>query len=545
MTSLEKTEIIAFFSSENFFRRKTVESKKELFNSLADTFSKEFQQPLDDALFDFLINYDNEQKERRKQRQKALELKKQSLPIASGLDSLQDHIKTLPRGKYVLTSAQNNTHVNKTALNCLVTFCQHNDAKLLCARLTYNKNGFCQPDINNDSELWYDSAIKPYLVQGHIDLQGAHFLADANIIPTAKKPCSGFDSATGAGIHCILPHTTIGLSVVAALKNSKTKILASTGTITKANYIMRKAGSTAMLNHCIGGLFIDTTDPDNIVIRHLQLMPGYDYIYDLTFRYSENKAEEASNHVAALQPGDIHAEKMLPENLKNISYLLELLKPEFLVLHDLLDFSSRNHHNVKDCTFIHKQTIDKQTVHGDLLSMTGIIDYFSSLCKEIVVIESNHDLALNTWLKNEDFKKDPINAVIYLKCMLAIYEYQENNPNAVNSLNMLEYAYKEICNGKNDNVIFNRVDDSFILAGVEMGSHGHNGINGSKGSPDQFRKLGVPMNTGHTHSPSIHGKVYTAGVSASLEMGYNIGASSWMIAHIVTYNNGQRQIIFS
>ena len=543
--TLNKTEIVAFFSSENFFRRKTAESKKELFDSLTDNFLQEFQQPLDDTIFDFLISYDTEQKEQRKQRQKALELKKQSLPIAAGLDSLQDHIKTLPKGRYVLTSAQNNTHVNKTALNCLITFCQQNNAKLLCARLTYNKNGFCQPDVNNDSELWYDSAIKPYLVQGHIDLQGAHFLADANIIPTAKKPCSGFDSATDAGIHCILPHTTISLSVVAALKNSKTKILASTGTITKANYIMRKAGSTAMLNHCIGGLFIDTTNPNNIVIRHLQLMPNYDYIYDLTFRYSENKAEEVKNHVAALQPGDIHAEKMRSENLKSISNLLEVLKPEFLVLHDLLDFSSRNHHNVKDCTFIHKQTVNKQTVYGDLLSMTRIIDYFLTQCKDIVIIESNHDLALNTWLKNEDFKKDPINAVVYLQCMLAIYKYQEEKPNTENSLNMLEYAYKEICQGKGKNVIFNRVDESFIVAGVEMGSHGHNGINGSKGSPDQFRKLGIAMNTGHTHSPSIHGKVYTAGVSASLEMGYNVGASSWMIAHIVTYNNGQRQIIFS
>ena len=251
------------------------------------------------------------------------------------------------------------------------------------------------------------------------------------------------------------------------------------------------------------------------------------------------------NHVAALQPGDIHAEKMLLKNLKGISDLLELLKPDFLILHDLLDFSSRNHHNVKDCTFIHKQTVNMQTVHGDLLSMTEVIDYFVTRCKNIVVIESNHDLALNTWLKNEDFKKDPINAVVYLQCMLAIYKYHEENPGAENSLNMLEYAYKEICRGKGENVIFNRVDESFILAGVEMGSHGHNGINGSKGSPEQFRKLGIAMNTGHTHSPSIQGKVYTAGVSASLELGYNVGASSWMIAHIVTYNNGQRQIIFS
>ena len=61
-TPLNKTEIVAFFSAENFFRRKTTESKKELFDSLAGTFLQEFQQPLDDTIFDFLISYDIEQK---------------------------------------------------------------------------------------------------------------------------------------------------------------------------------------------------------------------------------------------------------------------------------------------------------------------------------------------------------------------------------------------------------------------------------------------------------------------------------------------------
>ena len=84
-----------------------------------------------------------------------------------------------------------------------------------------------------------------------------------------------------------------------------------------------------------------------------------------------------------------------------------------------------------------------------------------------------------------------------------------------------------------------------MIAGVQMGSHGHNGANGSKGSPKQFSALGVPINTGHTHSPSIYGSCYTAGVRASLDMGYNVGASSWAVADTITYANGQRQILFA
>jgi len=554
----KKTEIIAFFSSEGFFRLRTEENKKKRFEELKEAYEKEFDEPLKPELFDYLIQYDAEQKQRRKDQQKQKELKKASLPIASGLNNISDHIKTLPAGKYVLSCAQNNTHVHEIVLKCLINFCQHNNAKLLIARITYNKNGFCQPDINNDNELWYDPKVKPYLVSGHIDLQGLHFLADSNVIPTARNPLSGFDAATQAGIHAVIPHTKIALSVVAALKNSPTKTLASTGTVTKSNYIMRKVGAVATLEHCLGGLFIDTTDKKNIIIRQLELIPDCNYIYDLNKQYCDNGEVLEGEFIECLQPGDIHAEKMTQKSFDKIVSLMQELKPKYLILHDILDFRTRNHHNIKDCTFLHGQLMQKNTVKGDLMIMTELIDKFIKYCEKLYIIESNHDQALMTWLKNEDFKKDAENAIFYLECMLAIYKHQEIYDN-LDNLNILEYVYTYLCKGQyseenfeesfeeNDRklVNFSRVDESLIIAGIEHGCHGHNGANGSKGSPQQFKKLGIAMNTGHTHSPSIHGKVYTAGVSASLEMGYNVGASSWAIAHIITYNNGQRQIIFS
>ena len=548
-----KTEIIAFFSSEGFFRLKSEENKKKRFEDLKEAYLQEFNEESEPEIYDFLCQYDQEQKQRRKEQQKQRELKKASLPIASGLDNISDHIKSLPAGRYVLSCAQNNTHVNETALNCLINYCQHNNAKLLVARITYNKTGFCQPDINNDNELWYDPKIKPYLVSGHIDLQGLHFLADSNVIPTARNPLSGFDAATNAGIHAVIPHTKIALNVIPALKNSPTKKLASTGALTKPNYIMRKTGAVATLEHCVGGLFVDTTNKNNTIIRQLELMPNCNYIYDLNKQYYEHNQVWEGNFIECLQPGDIHAEKMTEENLNNIINLMQQLKPRNLILHDILDFRTRNHHNIKDCTFLHGQFVQGNTVYGDLMAMTRLIDILIKHCEKIYIIESNHDQALMTWLKNEDFKKDAVNSVFYLECMLAIYKYQKIW-HSLDNFNILEYAYGEICNGQhydedaNDEerlINFNRVDESLIIAGIEHGCHGHNGANGSKGSPQQFKKLGVAMNTGHTHSPSIHGKVYTAGVTASLELGYNVGASSWAIAHILTYKNGQRQIIFS
>ena len=547
-----KTDIIAFFSAEHFFRLKTEEKQKEKFNSLQDEFNNEFPDYTGeyDALFQVLIDYHKEQQKARKARQLAKAKIKAALPVAAGCDKATDHIKVLPKGKYVLTCAQNNTYIDETALKCLLTFCEINNARLLVARITYNKNGFAQPDINNDNDLWYDEKIKPYLVQGHISLDDkAHFLADSNVIPTAKNPLTGFDAATGAGIHVIVPHVKIALEVVAALKNSPIKIMASTGAITKRNYIMRKAGATAALSHNIGALLVDIGQ--DTTIRQLEIMPECDFIYDFDTVYCANGShrEIAPGEVQALQPGDIHAEKMTGENLTAIKQLISDHKPASLIAHDLLDFSTQNHHNIKDCTHQHKQALLGNTVEKDIRVMAGIVDDLLDTVLShnhygnLIVVESNHDLALLTWLKNADFKTDSVNALTYLRCMLALYEHQQIT--CGDDLNMLEWAYRNIGEGKHiDNILFNRVDESHIIAGVEMGAHGHNGANGSKGSPEQFRKLGIPINTGHTHSPSIKGKVYTAGVSASLEMGYNVGASSWAIAHIVTFANGQRQIIF-
>lgn len=542
-----KTEIIAFFSSEGFFRLKSEEKQKSRFDELKETYASEFGEPLHDDLFAFLRQYQSEQAKTRKEREKKRLLAKNNLPIVAGCNKPTDHIKHLPAGRYVLTAAQNNTHVNEIMLNCLMQFCKHKDAKLLIGRLTYNKSGFAQPDIDANG-LWYDKKIRPFLVHGHIDLQGAHFLADSNIIPTAKNPLNGFSAATEAGEHVILPHTKIALQVDAALKGSRTKIVCSSGAITSLNYIMRKAGSVASLEHCIGAVFVDTTDKNNIIIRHLELTPDNNYFYDLDYIYTENSYDIVENHVAALQPGDIHAEKMEEKNLQHVHMLIDWLKPKNLCIHDVIDFSSRNHHNTKNCAFIHLQTVLHNTVEKDLIRMAEIIRGFAERMLtygQIHIIESNHDLALMRWLQEADFKQDPINAVTYLKCMLALYEHQQDNKESDN-FNMLEFAYYNIANGPLlHNLNFNETDTSLIISGVEMGNHGHNGTNGAKASPASFRKLGIPMNTGHTHSPSITGRVYTAGVTASLEMGYNKGASSWEIAHIITYTNGQRQILFT
>jgi hypothetical protein len=553
MTVKLQPETIAYFKAAGVFRAKTDEKAREKFDESVEDFDGEDDCETKDALFTALIAWRDETKLVKLQADAARERKRQqkaeadaAKPLTASIDSVADVIKKMPHGRYVLTVAQNNTDIDPDMFAALQHYCVEMDATLLIARTTYNKGGFRQPDVN-DTEgekgaIFYDDAVQPYLVSGHIDLGGKfHFIADANVIVTTKWPTSGFDGIAPAGVGVIIPASKIELRVSAALKNAPNKVIAATGAITKRNYIMRKAGAQAAFAHSIGAIFVDTKKG---TIRHLEQMEGTKGFYDMDRFFSPYGVKDALGHVAALQFGDIHAEKMERKNMKAALALIEQLQPANVILHDLLDFSSRNHHNIKDPTFIHAQMVAGNTVKGDLQKMAAIVDEFLATGVNLHVIESNHDLAINTWLKNADFKNDPVNAVVYLDCMLALYKHQEKG--GKDYFNMLSFAYSNIGGGRfAESIDFHETDETLTIAGVEMGNHGHNGVNGARGNPKGFAALGVKMNTGHTHSPSIYGPCYTAGVTASLDMDYNKGASSWAIAHLVTYDNGQRQILFA
>lgn len=538
---LNKDEI-NFFEAEGFFRLKKLENQRKRFDDIWLEYTHNYALlPCDkEVFFQALLEEQEKRKSAKKQKQLRKLAETNSRPVCAGAKSIDEHITKLPAGRYLVTSAQNNTFINKDFLKALDTYCETNNCQLIVGRLTYNKNGFTQ----EQDEVWYDPEIRPYLLSGHISLDNyAHVLMDANVIPTAKNPLTGFSGATDPGIHVIVPHTKISLRIGAALKNSPTKILASTGSVTLPNYIMKRAGATASLEHCHGAVFVDTVERK---IRHLEMMPGAVGFHDVDKIFYAEGAICIEDCVEALQLGDVHAEKLDSSDVDSCVSLIRELRPRNLLLHDVSDFSARNHHNIRCPIFMHEQHLAGNTVKSGLKKVAKTIDKLgnSSDNMQIHIVESNHDTAIMTWLSKENvIKDDPANAVTYLQCMLALYKHQEKHPNQV--FNMLKYAYKVIGCGKlkEDKLIFHETDTSFVLAGVEN-CHGNFGINGSRGSPAQFRnQLGMALNTGHTHTPSIYGKVYTSGVCRK-ELGYNKGAGSWALAHIVTYVNGQRQIIF-
>ena len=96
--------------------------------------------------------------------------------------------------------------------------------------------------------------------------------------------------------------------------------------------------------------------------------------------------------------GDIHAEKLDPVFWGQTLDFIDQHKPQKVVLHDILDFSSRNHHRRDSGHFLASQI--GRTVEDDLITVSDTLVQLRNVVEngDLIVVYSNHDDALIRWL---------------------------------------------------------------------------------------------------------------------------------------------------
>ena len=473
-----------------------------------------------------------------------LKLKDKVKPIVGGVVEPQDVKRVAAKGKrFVFTAAQNNTHVHDNFLKSLKVFCNERGAELFISRFSYNKTGFQNlSKAGEGDELFYDARIKPYQFDSRMEITpNLSFCGELNILPTADNPLSGFDNYTRHA-SCIIPHTKVQMKSVATLPEDQPKILYTTGAVTLRNYIQKKAGQKADFHHVFGATYVELAEDGAHFVRQLIADDNGEF-YDLT-DYFTPEGVTHGHQVEAINYGDIHIEKsddsILDISFHNPDSILNTLNPKYQFVHDLIDFESRNHHNIKDPFHWAKMYHEKKDRVEDCIAQAaGFLNSIERLGAHTVVVESNHDLALKKWLATANVQTDPVNAEFFHRASFILHNAIAGG---VKDFSIFEHLVREFPGLERTS--FLRENDSFKIAGeVECGLHGHLGPNGARGNPRNLRHLGRKANTGHTHSAGIVDGVYTAGVTGKLDMDYNKGPSSWSHSHIVTYPNGKRTII--
>ena len=466
-------------------------------------------------------------------------------PISAGhiMSPAGDRLK-LKGKRFVITCAQNNTEVHEGFLRALETYCKANDAQLLVSRFTYNKGAY--KNDSPDGDLWYDPKIAKYTLDKSAEITKKLIVGgELDISPTATNPLSGFDNYF-QGASGIVPNPKVAMKSLPGLGEDNARFLYTTGAVTQRNYIQKKAGQKAEFHHNYGALLVEVDDKGNTFVRQLAA-DNTGMFQDLTDKYMPDGKVLHNQPIEAVTLGDIHVEKRDPVQ-DDVNFgkggILETLKPKYLFLHDIMDFTARNHHNIKDPFFWTEQKQKGNTVEGGIDLVAAFLKAHERPDRKDMVVESNHDEAFQRWLSEADARFDPDNARFWHEaCAEKMRQIEAGNTD----FNVFEWAVKQKAELKN--AVFMRENQSFVIAkdedgrGIETALHGHSGPNGARGSPRGYTQMDMKANTAHTHSAGIIDGVYTAGVSGKLDMEYNKGPSSWSHSHIITYPNGKRSII--
>lgn len=466
--------------------------------------------------------------------------KKTSKALASAIRADNSKVQ-----RYIITSAQNATPINQRFWGAIKQFANYYDAQIIVMPFRY-RNPTSIWTQNNITDDWWASELRPFLMDERVSLDcGLILMADMKIQPTATQPLSGLDTISG-NKSAIFPHPKVQLKTVPTPSQSLIpKILATTGAVTELNYTDSKSGKKGEHFHCMSATVVEVSEKGVFHIRQAHADKDGSFI-DLDKLFTP-KAVFDAKPALGLATGDTHA-IFVDEEVVRATYLEEnsivnRLKPKYLVWHDLLDFYARNHHNRND-PFINFAVHHSKmgNVEEEVKKTLALVDRCSPVFCTNVVVRSNHDEALDRWIKESDWRDDPENAKFYLKTALAIIENMDYTHGRPASVDPFEFWAREYlsCYGRTE---FLKRDQAKMIGGNEVSNHGDHGPNGARGSIKAFTKVGYPMVIGHGHSPGIEEDIYQNGVSCNLNMGYNRGPSSWLHTHTVIYANGKRSLI--
>ena len=221
--------------------------------------------------------------------------------------------------------------------------------------------------------------------------------------------------------------------------------------------------------------------------------------------------------------------------------MIEELKPKRVIWHDFYDGKSVNHHESKDC--LSKAQLfatGKNVLEDEITDCLAELTFFAKKFPDVVVIlvESNHDIFLTRYLSAGEYPHDGANS-IFASELFGVIGRNRKAGGRTPALRLAMEMVGEIP----ANVRFLREDEEYRVKGVELGYHGHRGINGGNGSPASFSNYNLRMITGNTHSRAMHPNGMVVGTSTHLKLAYTKGASSWLNAHGLLYSSGKYTLL--
>jgi hypothetical protein len=477
-----------------------------------------------------------EPKEKKKPRVKPEDIKHVLAP------SVKRELKQKER--FIITSAMNNCRVDPDVWASIETYAKHNQAGIIVVPVRY-KNPTSQAETRNqDDDAWWDPIVVPYATDELVKLhEHLWVMGHVRVQATAVHPLSGLEALSN-GASAIFGHSQLAMQMVAAPQNKLPKVMYTTGSCTLPIYSDTKSGVKAEFHHGAGAVVVELDGPRFHIRGVVADRDGG--FFDLEYYYSPAGVKKHDG-ILALVTGDEHV-MFADRNCKAATYtnddsIVATLRPRTIVRHDVFDGYSISHHNRKDPVIQYsKHKEGHQSVLRELQMTAAWLDETTPDGVENVIVSSNHHDHLMQWIKQVDaFNEEPWNAEVQHELRGLIMQTTEFKDRGVvhgDPFAMWTAAHVKA------RTRFLGPDDSCRIGGVEVGMHGHNGTNGSRGNLLQLSKIGIRTVSGHRHTPGIIHGAYCVGTSSNLRLDYTKGPSSWAHCHCAIYPNGKRQLIF-
>lgn len=420
------------------------------------------------------------------------------------------------------------------------TFLKANDAKLVILPMRAHVKALQKQPLHYDPrlKLYKNLFATEYTFNKHLKA------VDAYLNPQQINPLTGikrlrihkYNAKNKAGeeirnfkTSVIVAHSKQMLEVVPTGNSTHPRLVHSTGAITEPAYLRNRIGMMADEDHKLGGLVIEIKG-DVFWLRQVQFDVENGSFVDLGKRYHAS-GKVSVERAEAFKMGDCHPGHHDDAAINAMYKLWDKIKPKRIFFEDFFDGTSISHH-------LEKKKLTRSKIKG----------VFANLPTEIeaakVVLTKMWDMAPKDALLYATASNHPEFIMRYLDEGRYISDISENYQIAHRMIVMNldgKNPLKEYLDPKSK-MIWTHENEDIYVEGVQMNVHGHNGINGARGSKIGNELAYGNVMTAHSHTPSIYHDAYTVGHMTHERHGYNNGASTWVLCCGAVYKGGQKQL---
>jgi hypothetical protein len=436
--------------------------------------------------------------------------------------------------RFIITWAQNDTPIHEAFVSNMEEYARFLDADIHVIAGRYKNPTSVFIDAEYDT---WSPRIEKYLdANRHEVHKHMWIMSDIKIQPTAVDPMTGLQGMSGIN-SCVFGSPKVHMETIPVLDGNMPKLMMTTGSCTVKNYTDSKSGKKGEFHHTLGFVIIEIKDRSTFFARQVTATDDGDF-YDLYYKASYNPDSEESevtkiDSVAAAVLGDLHYGQHDERVITKTLDMFSIIKPDNVVLHDVFDGLSINHHESKDPFIQFQREVDgtnslRKEIDDMLEGLGSFADY------NVIIVRSNHDDFLDRWLKGTDWRKASTlkNSIEYMEYSWLLLKGEAPKGIIPYLINQKYPSFKTL--GRSD---------SFVVNGWELGQHGDIGSNGSRGSLLQFRKLNTKIIVGHYHCPGRKDGALAVGTSTKLRVNYNLGPSGWLQSHVIIHHDGKAQHI--